>query len=359
MHRTAARMADGRELFYFDRMPRNEDAPIDQREIDPVASHGTIRYDALFDEWVSIAGHRQTRTFLPSASACPLCPSSPDNLSEIPADDYEVVVFENRFPSFASPIGEFSFPATGFGAIGESAGRCEVVCFSPDHNSSFAQLTPERARLVIDAWADRTQALLNLDCVQFVFPFENRGEEIGVTLHHPHGQIYAYPFIPPRERVLLEASQRYSVRTGRHMITDLVESEVSDDKRIVVSSEFFIAFVPFAARWPFQVQIHPRRLVADFTELTDAERDDLARIYLDVLARLDGVFGVAMPYIAAWHQAPKGELRQFGRLHLDLFSSRRAPDKLKFPAGSEAAMGAFINDVTPEYAADLLRGVPA
>lgn len=357
--KTTVPMADGRELIYFDAEPRTQAPPADTRTLDTGAAIGSVRYDALFDEWVAIAGHRQTRTFLPTggASVCPLCPSTPQNQTEIPAAAYEVAVFENRFPSFSAPPPGWAMPMAEIGASGLSGGRCEVVCFSDAHDSSFAELGEARARLVIDAWADRTTALSKLDHVSFVFPFENSGADIGVTISHPHGQIYAYPFVPPRAAAMMRASRAHRERTGRHLIDDIVDFEIDSGERIIRQTESWVAFVPYAARWPFQVQVHPRRHVADLTELDDAERDDLAAVYLDVLRRLNGVYDMKMPYIAAWHQAPVRELREFGRLHLDLFSARRAPDKLKYLAGSEAAMGAFINDVPPETAAQMLRDV--
>ncbi len=346
-------MADGRDLFYFTQSPLASDPPPDTRPIEPVQSTGTLRHDALNDEWVTIAGHRQGRIFLPSTSECPLCPSTPGNRTEIPAADFEVAVFQNRFPSLAPPADP------GWTLAGEpepaNAGRCEVICFSADHDAAFRDLTPERVRLIVAAWADRTAALMDLPYVQHVFPFENCGEEIGVTIRHPHGQIYAYPFVPPRALGRLQAGMRHQQATGRHLVDDVIAREVADGERIVAETEHWIAFVPYAARWPFQVQLHPRRSMLDLTELDDAGAEDFARIYPDLLTRLDGLFGVRMPYIAAWFQAPKGELRAAGRLYLELFTNRRAPDKLKYLAGSEAAMGAFINDIRPEDAARVLR----
>lgn len=354
MIRTDAKLADGRDLLYFSESPLPT-PPLDERPLEPVSNVGTVRYDALTAEWVAIAGHRQSRTFQPSLAECPLCPSSADSLTEIPASDYEVAVFENRFPSFSQIDGTFELPTPHIGISAPSAGRCEVVCFSSQHDASFRQLSQARARLVIDAWADRTAALSKLPTTALVFPFENRGAEIGVTLSHPHGQIYAYPFIPPRAASILRATKAHHARTGTHLISDLIEFEVEAGQRILADGQHWIAFVPYAARWPFQVQLHPRRHVHDLAELTDEERDELAVVYLDVLSRLDRLFDVPMPYISAWYQAPVGPHRELGRLHLDLFSSRRAADKLKFLAGSEAAMGAFINDISPEQAAAMLR----
>ena len=358
MRRTAQQLSDGREIIYFDR----DDAPVrdavDERGLDEGASIGVLRYDAFTGEWIAIAGHRQTRTHLPSASECPLCPTIDGRLSEIPEPSYDVAVFENRFPSLRSPDGDWALPAAELGATAPAAGRCEVVCFSSDHAGSFAKLTTEQTRLVIDAWADRTSVLGALPYVRQVFPFENRGEEIGVTLHHPHGQIYGYPYLPPRMARLLDMARDHHSRTGRHMIADVIAFEISDGRRIVFESEHWVCFVPYAARWPFEAQLHAKRAVHDFAELTDAERDELAVVYPRLLRAFDALLGVPMPYVAGWFQAPcngpAGE-RDGVTLHLQLQSNRRALNKLKFPAGSEMSMWAFISDVPPEQSAEQLR----
>jgi UDPglucose--hexose-1-phosphate uridylyltransferase len=256
-----------------------------------------------------------------------------------------VVVFENRFPSFSDrpvtlPEGIVARPAQG---------RCEVVCFTADHNASFASLPPSRVRTVLEAQIDRTLALSTLDGVEQVFCFENRGVEIGVTLHHPHGQIYAYPFVTPRTRAMLTASR------GRPVYSELLASERAAGVRVVAANEHWTAFVPVAARWPFEVHIAPHRRVPDLPALDGAEREAFGPLYLDVLRRFDGLFDLPMPYISAWHQAPVRSGREESHLHLQLFSIRRAANKLKYLAGSESAMGVFINDVVPEEAAKLLR----
>ncbi|MFD0786591.1 galactose-1-phosphate uridylyltransferase, partial [Micromonospora azadirachtae] len=214
MKRTEVRLADGRELIYFDeRDDAVRDQP-DRRELPPPPPASQLRYDPLTDEWVAIAVHRQTRTFLPPADECPLDPSVGDRRTEIPASDYDVVVFENRFPSLSSRVADAPGEITPFTPFRPGLGRCEVVCFTSEHNASFASLSPTRVRTVIDALADRTVALGELPGVEQVFCFENRGVEIGVTLHHPHGQIYAYPFVTPRTRTMLAAARRHAERTG-------------------------------------------------------------------------------------------------------------------------------------------------
>jgi UDPglucose--hexose-1-phosphate uridylyltransferase len=338
--RTLIHLADGRELIYFDRRDDADRSAKDRRDLPDLVPASELRRDPLLDEWVAIAAHRQERTFLPPEEECPLCPSTPARATEIPAADYEVVVFENRFPSFGQ---------------GGRGGRCEVVCFTSDHDASFATLRPEQVRTVVDAWADRTAELSSLPGVEQVFCFENRGKEIGVTLGHPHGQIYAYPFVPPRTRRMLSVAARHRDETGRDLFADVLATEREAGVRVVAANESWTAFVPVAARWPFEVHLFPHRKVPDIPALDPAERDAFGALYLDVLGRLDRLFDIPMPYVSAWHQAPVGEGRELGYLHLQLFSSRRAPGKLKYLAGSESAMGAFINDVRPEEAARLLR----
>jgi UDPglucose--hexose-1-phosphate uridylyltransferase len=236
-----------------------------------------------------------------------------------------------------------------------AVGRCEVVCFTAEHDSSFSALTPERARTVIEAWVDRTLALSALPQVEQVFCFENRGEEIGVTLAHPHGQIYAYPFVTPRTRRMLDVARRHRERSWRNLFDDILAAELRSGDRIVTRGDCWTAFVPYAARWPLEVHLYPNRRVGGLPDLTDTERDDLARVYLDILRRMEAVYDDTLPYIAAWHQAPVRVDRDLASLHLQVFSIRRAPGKLKYLAGSESAMGAFINDVSPEHAARMLR----
>jgi UDPglucose--hexose-1-phosphate uridylyltransferase len=353
--RTAIRLSDGRELVYFDEKPADRDHP-DTRGLPPPPPASQLRLDPLVDEWVAVAAHRQTRTFLPPSDKCPLCPSTPDFASEIPAPDYDVVVFENQFPSFSDRIKEDEISSlTDLVPVRPGVGRCEVVCFTSDHNSSFGALPPSRVRTVIDVLADRTAEMSALPGVAQVFPFENRGVEIGVTLHHPHGQIYAYPMVPPRTKAMLAAAARHRSATAGTLYADVLTAEQTAKVRVVAANEHWTAYVPAAARWPFEVQIAPHRQIPDIAALGDAERDAFGPIYLDVLRRFDALFGKPMPYISAWHQAVVGEGRDLGYLHLQLFSIRRAADKLKYLAGSESAMGVFINDIVPEKAAEQLR----
>ncbi|MFE5630798.1 galactose-1-phosphate uridylyltransferase [Streptomyces sp. NPDC056543] len=344
MKKTVTTLADGRELIYYDARGDAVRDAVDARPLDPVSSASEIRYDALLGDSVAVASHRQGRTYHPPADACPLCPSRAGRPSEIPSPDYDVAVFENRFPSLA----------------GEN-GRCEVVCFTSDHDASFADLTPERAALVLDAWTDRTAELAERPGVAQVYCFENRGAEIGVTLGHPHGQIYAFPYVTPRTALMRRHAAEHRARTGRNLFDDVVAREREDGVRVVLQSEHWIAFVPYAAHWPYEVHLHPTRRVPDLRALDEGARTDFPQIYLELLRRFDRIFGPGeppTPYIAAWHQAPftVEDRDEFG-LHLELFTVRRAPGRLKYLAGTESGMGAFMNDVPPEAAAARLREV--
>ncbi|MFD7088926.1 galactose-1-phosphate uridylyltransferase [Streptomyces sp. NPDC059896] len=344
MKKTVTRLADGRELVYYDLRDDAVRDAADRRPLGPIATTSEIRRDALLGDAVAIASHRQARTYHPPADECPLCPSRDGRLSEIPEPDYDVAVFENRFPSLAG-----------------DSGRCEVVCFTSDHDSSFADLTEEQAGLVLEAWTDRTAELAELPQVEQVFPFENRGAEIGVTLGHPHGQIYAYPFVTPRTALMLRSVREHRAATGRNLFDDLVARERTEGGRVVLEGRHWVAFVPYAAHWPYEAHLYPVRRTPDLRGLDDAARTEFPQIYLELLRRFDRIFGEGeppTPYISAWHQAPfRAEGRHDFALHLELFTIRRTSGKLKFLAGSESGMSVFINDVPPEAAAERLREV--
>ncbi len=344
MRSTPIRLADGRELIYFDLPGDPPRRTTDARELPEPPPASELRFDELRGEWVSIAAHRQERTFQPPGDRCPLCPSTPDFLSEIPGP-YRVVVFENRFPSFSERTGE----GRTMPGIRPGEGRTEVVCFTADHDGAFSRLSPPDVRLVLDVWTERTRVLSALPGVEQVFPFENRGEEIGVTLSHPHGQIYGYPFVPPYVRRVLDALERDPGAFDYRLTRERKE------ERVVAANEHWTAFVPRPARWPFEVHLYPHRQVPDLPALNDEEREAFGSIYTDLLRRFDALFDMPMPYISGWFQAPVHHARETFRLHLQLFSIRRAPGKLKYLAGSESAMGAFINDIRPEQAAQMLR----
>ncbi|MEZ0349489.1 galactose-1-phosphate uridylyltransferase [Mycobacterium sp. pR1184] len=353
---TRAKLADGRDLLFF-ALPGHSPEPVaDRRPLpqrDPDQSQ--LRFDRSTGQWVIIAALRQDRTYKPPADQCPLCPGPTGLTSEVPAPDYDVVVFENRFPSLSGAGSPLGAPGGDGFVCAPGHGRTEVICFSSDHTGSFAQLPPAHARLVVDAWRHRTADMLATPGIEQVFCFENRGEEIGVTLSHPHGQIYGYPYLTPRTATMLEQARDHRKRHGNNLFGALLAHEVADGSRVVARTELFTAFVPFAARWPVEVHIYPNRFVRNLLELTDEELDAFARLYLDVLGRFDRMYSAPLPYISALHQYAETGAQADGYFHVELMSIRRSATKLKYLAASESAMGAFIGDVMPESVAERLR----
>lgn len=351
--RIDGKLFDGRDLFYFDDAESNLSAQRkpDLREKAERPQTAQLRFDPLTSEWITVASHRQQRAFLPPKHSCPLCPTTETNLSELP-DIFDVAVFENKGPAFGPAFGEIEYPngKPRFGFATTAFGRCEVVVFSPEHQGSLGQMPTSRIRTVIRAWMNRTKELYEIPGIVQVFPFENRGEEIGVTLHHPHGQIYSYPFVTPRTTKLLNAIRGHK----GDFFQDLFDFEASSE-RVVLDSEHFLAFVPYAARWPVEIHMLPKRHIQDLSQLNEAEVEDLAVQYKKLLLGIDALYETPTPYISAWHQAPKVEERDKFRLMLQITSPRRAADKLKYLAGSESAMGAFVGDIAPEETAERVR----
>jgi UDPglucose--hexose-1-phosphate uridylyltransferase len=348
---TRTTLADGRELLFFS-LPGHTPAPVaDHRPLPPFEpGQSQLRFDQTTGQWVIIAARRQDRTYKPPPDQCPLCPGPTGLTSEVPAPDYDVVVFENRFPSLSGAGAVASVP-DGFVPM-PGVGRCEVICFSSNHTGSFFELSQPHARVVVDAWRHRTAAMLATPGVEQVFCFENRGEEIGVTLAHPHGQIYGYSFLTPRTAAMMEQARKHP---GGNLFADLLASEIADGSRIVARTGLFTAFVPFAARWPVEVHIYPNRFVHNLIDLSDAELDDFAQIYLDVLGRFDRMYSGPLPYISALHQYADTDALREGYFHVELMSIRRSAAALKYLAASESAMDAFITDVVPEAVAERLR----
>ena len=378
---TPTTLADGRELIYFDDDPGVLSGEVtrelvDHRDLPGSVTESEMRRDPLTGEWITYAAHRNNRTFMPPANENPLAPTTPGNLpTEIPASDYDVVVFENRFPSFSTRIAMPEDPADYLWTVdGEdlfprrpAAARCEVICFTPDATASLKDLPVSRIRTVVEAWTHRTAALSQIDGVVQVAPFENRGEEIGVTLQHPHGQIYSYPYLPPRTRSVLSNARDHRARTGRDLFEDVLAAELRSGERVVLATDLYTLFVPAGAKWPLEVMLVPNRPVGDFTDLTEEEREELPVLLKALFTAVDHYFdGVEKtPYIAGWNQVPvqsrlTGEdesLRGEGRLHLQVFSLMRSPNRMKFLAGSESAFGAWISDTTPETIAQRMREI--
>ena len=319
-----------------------------------------LRWDPTLREWVAYATHRQDRTFLPPAEYCPLCPTKPGGFpTEVPRESYEIAVFENKFPSFAPYAHAPEEPGTTLTPTAPGRGICEVVLYSDDHGATLATMGERRIRNLVEVWADRYEELGALDFVDYVFIFENKGEAIGVTLHHPHGQIYGFPFIPPRPAKELQAAREYGEQSrGSCLHCDVLAQELEDGRRVVVKGEHFTAFIPFYAHFPFEVHLYARRCAPSIADLDADERRDLASVLKRLLTGYDALFGFSLPYMMVMHQAPTDgeDYGGIAHFHIEFYPPNRTEDKLKYQAGSETGAGAFIMDVLPEQSAETLRG---
>jgi UDPglucose--hexose-1-phosphate uridylyltransferase len=318
-----------------------------------------LRWDPTLNEWVAYATHRQDRTFLPPAEYCPLDPTKPGGFpTEVPRPSYDIVVFENRFPSLVPDAPEPEEEGTPLTPTAPGRGICEVVLYSDDHYSTLAGMSERRIRNLVEVWADRYADLGSVDFVDYVFIFENKGEAIGVTLHHPHGQIYAYPFVPPRPKKELEAARDYRSRNeGRCLHCDLLAQEQEDGRRVVAKGEHFAAFVPFYARFPYEAHVYARRCAPSIADLSWEERWDFARVLKKLLVGYDRLFGFSLPYMMVMHQAPTdgGDYGGVAHFHVEFYPPNRTADKLKYLAGSETGAGAYVVDALPEQTAARLR----
>jgi UDPglucose--hexose-1-phosphate uridylyltransferase len=318
-----------------------------------------LRWDPTLQEWVAYATHRQDRTFLPPAEYCPLCPTKPGGFpTEVPRESYDIVVFENKFPSYTPDAPEPEEPGSSLTPTAPGRGVAEVVLYSDDHDATLAGMSERRIRNLVEVWADRYEELGALDYVDYVFVFENKGEAIGVTLHHPHGQIYAYPFIPPRPKKELQAAREYrSGNAGRCLHCEVLAQEHEDGRRVVAKGEHFTAFIPFYAHFPYEVHVYARRCTPSIADLEAEERWDLARVLKQLLVGYDALFGFSLPYMMVMHQAPTDgeDYEGIAHFHIEFYPPNRTADKLKYLAGSETGAGAYVMDALPESTAQTLK----
>jgi UDPglucose--hexose-1-phosphate uridylyltransferase len=303
-----------------------------------------LRFEELRGEEVVYAIHRQERTFLPPRDHCPLCPTRPGKTpTEVPLPAFEIAVFDNRFPAFTEPHG-----------------AAEVVVYTDDHDASFGTLGAERAEALMWVWRHRYLELGARDDVDYVLIFENRGVEVGVTLHHPHGQIYGYPFLPPVAGRELAADERLA---GCAPCT-LLRRELEDGRRVVHENDCVVVYVPYAARWAYEAHVVMREHRPSLADCEPGELRLLAAA-LQTLARgYDALFDRSFPYVMVVHQAPTATSPSVaasraaagqGHLHVEFYPPLRTGEKLKYLAGSEQGAGTFISDTLPEESAAKLR----
>jgi UDPglucose--hexose-1-phosphate uridylyltransferase len=356
MHTRVLTKPDGRQLRLYARAPLPAIIEAPSPTTAPYVPNPHLRWHPLRGEWIAYAGHRQNRTFLPPAEYNPLGVSrSPEHPTEVPDAPWDVAVFDNLFPSLAMTAHdppELAVPtAPGLGA-------CEVVVFTQDSRASLGALPLWHLELIVDVWAERYDDLAQRPAIQYVFPFENRGVEVGVTLHHPHGQIYAYPFVPPVAARELEQQLAHYERHGRSLVEDMVVREISDAVRLIYRGPHVSAFMPVCARYSYEVWIAPERAAPSFAALSADERRDFARALKTVLLKFDGLWHTPFPYILAIHQAPTdGVHHPEAHLHAEFYPAYRMRGRLKYLAGSEIGAGVFTADTLPEDTVKELQAV--
>jgi UDPglucose--hexose-1-phosphate uridylyltransferase len=347
---------DGRALTLYSRRALQPGLRAPSPSGERRAGEPHLRWHPLRGEWVTYAAYRQDRTFLPPPEYNPFAVTVADAApTELPAGDWDVAVFDNRFPSL--DLDARSAPSLAV-PTGPATGKCEVVVFSQEVAGSLATLSLSHIELLIDVWADRTSRLGALDAIQYVLPFENRGAEVGVTLHHPHGQIYGYPVVPPVPARMQRIASDHLEAHGRGVLEDHVRSEMTNGGRMVYRGEHAVAFVPICARYPYEVWIATIEPVPAFPALNHAQVADLARALKTVLMKYDALWQRPFPYLLAWYQAPTdGAPHPEAHLHAEIYPPYRTPTKLKYLAGTEIAAGFYAMDALPEDKASELQQV--
>jgi UDPglucose--hexose-1-phosphate uridylyltransferase len=356
MHKRALRKPDGRELLLYSRRPIAEGIAAPSPGNRPSGPNPHLRWHPLRGEWVAYAQYRQNRTFMPKGWN-PLAPTAdPEHPTELPAGDWDIAVFQNLFPTLSEAAHD---PPLLPVPTRPARGVCEVVVFTRDPNATLGGLPLDQIELLIEVWADRWRELGALADVEYVFPFENRGAEVGVTLPHPHGQIYAYPFVPPIPARELALQAEFLARNGRGLLETILEEETARGGRhVVYAGPSVVAWVPVFARYSYEVWIAPRRAVPSLAALDAAGRSDFARALKTILLKYDGLWNRPFPYIASFHQAPTdGRPHPEAHAHLEFYPAYRRNDRLKYLAGSEMGAGMFTADTLPEEKAEELRRV--
>jgi UDPglucose--hexose-1-phosphate uridylyltransferase len=358
MHTLELKKPDGRELTLYSRQPIDAALQAPSPFPEPLNAAPHLRWHPLRGEWVTYAAYRQGRTFLPPPEYNPLAGTvDPANPTEVPAGAWDVAVFDNRFPSLGTVAGAEPPPAL-IVPTAPANGMCEVVVFTQDPKSSLGALPLDHIDLLLQVWGDRTTRIGARQEIQYVLPFENRGAEVGVTLHHPHGQIYAYPVVPPVPARMQQVALEHHAGRGRGVLEELIEAERRDGQRILYEGPHAVAFVPVCARYPYEVWIAPIAPVEGFAQLGAQQRADLARALKTVLLKYDGLWQRPLPYLMAWYQAPTdGAAHPESHLHAQLYPPYRTRDRLKYLAGTEIAAGFFAMDALPEEKARELQQV--
>lgn len=350
MHVVELIKPDGRHLTLYSQRPLPADLTAPSPFAEPLHVAPHLRWHPLRGEWVTYAAYRQGRTFLPPPEYNPLAVTrDPAHPTELPDAEWDIAVFDNRFPSLVQANPRQMAPPSLIVPTAPASGQCEVVVFTRDPSTPLGQLPLSQIELLFEVLGDRTERLRRRGDVRYVLPFENRGAEVGVTLHHPHGQIYGYPVMPPVPARMQQQFETHYRETGRGLLGDLIADELVDGRRILYAGDHAVAFVPVCARYPYEVWIAPIAPVGGFAELSAEQRSGLARALKTVMLKYDGLWKRPFPYLMAWYQAPvDAGPHPAWHLHAQFYPPYRTADRLKYLAGTELGAGFFAMDALPE-----------
>jgi UDPglucose--hexose-1-phosphate uridylyltransferase len=310
-----------------------------------------LRWHPLIKDWIMIASHRQTRPQMPK-DWCPFCPGS----GKVP-DSYDVYKYDNDFPALSFSPPEPDDVANNFFKTSEAYGKCEVILYSPDHTASLPKLPKDHIVKVIELWKSRFIDLKKDEKVKYVFIFENRGEMVGVTMPHPHGQIYAYPFIPKKLQLEIDSCKEYYSLNKKCLICEMVNEEKKVGSRIIFENDDFLVFLPFFSEYPYGIYISSKNHKQNLIQFNQRETENLALAIKQATGTLDSLFGFQFPYMMCIHQEPvnSGNYNDFYHFHIEFFPPMRSENKQKFNASSETGAWAHCNPTAPEDKAKELR----
>ncbi len=313
-----------------------------------------LRWNPLLDTWTMIATNRQKRPHLPE-DYCPFCPGS----KNVP-EKFDVLVYPNDFPVLERNPAKIKKQNSKIYRNAEAAGRCEVILYSSDHDKQFYLLSDEQVFKIVFTWVIRCLKLGEDKRIKYIYPFENRGEEVGVTIHHPHGQLYAYPFVPHKIETELKNCKNYFRKNGSNLFTDLNRAEKKYKKRVVCENDRFIAYIPYFTDYPFGVFIVSKSRIGNLSEFKIDDAYFLAKMLKKVTAGFDKIYNRHFPYMMCIHQTPVNEKKysdagKYYTFHIEFYPPLRAKDKLKWYAGSEMGVGAATNTLDIDECAALLR----
>ena len=310
-----------------------------------------LRYNPLTKDWVMIASHRQNRPQMPK-DWCPFCPGS----GKVP-DHFTVYEYDNDFPALSQNPPVPDDVATELYQTREAYGKCEVILYSPNHTITLPELSVSHIRELVDLWTARFCALKQDEKIKYIFIFENRGDVVGVTMPHPHGQIYAYSYVPKKLEVELASSKEYYEEKSHCLLCDILKNEKEAKSRIIFENEDFITFLPFFTDYPYGVYIAAKDHIQSLDQFSDRQKDNLARILKETAGTLDSLFDYPFPYMMCMHQGPvNGEdCSDYFHFHIEFFPPMRSAEKQKFNASSETGAWAACNPTAPEEKAEELR----